>query len=102
MMLRILTIEMIKAHLRLDDDAPAEELQLYAESAETEALLFMERSLESIYEEFGDIPADIKLACLCRVATAWKYREDITDRNLYRLPYTWEQKLIRYKPADRL
>lgn len=100
--MKFLTLEGIKKHLRIDDDYEDELLTLYAESAAQEALNFMERTLESIYEEYGDIPADIKLACYCRVGTAYKYREDITDRNLYRLPYLWEAKLMKYKPANKI
>lgn len=100
--LKFLTIPMMKAHLRLDDDADETMLTMYAASAEQAALSYMGRSIESLYEDYGGIPAPIISACLCRVATAWKHREDITDRNLYLLPYAWEAQLLPYVSPDAL
>lgn len=102
MTLQFLTIEMMRSHLRLDDDASDQELLLYGASAEQEALKYMDRTLESLYDEYGEVPADIILACLVHVSTAYKYREEVNERKLYRLPYTWEAKLFKYKPANRI
>ena len=100
--LKFLDLDFVKAHLRIDEDTPDAEILLYAAAAEQEALNFLERSLESIYEEFGQIPPDIILACLCHIGTSYKYRETVTDRTLHRLPYMWEARLIRYKPANKI
>lgn len=100
--MRFLTLDLIKKRLRIDNDYEDDVLELYGESAEKEALDYMQRSLESLYDEYGEVPADIILACLSRVATSYKYHEEITDRNLSRLPYMWEAKLTKYIPTDKL
>lgn len=102
MTLQFLTLEMIKSHLHIDSDDYDLELELYAASAEEEALNYMERTYESLIEEHGKVPSPIIKACLMRVGTAFRYREDITDRTLYRVPYSWEGILIRYKPKTKI
>ena len=100
--MKILTLELIKQHLRIDGTDEDAVLAQYGESAEDAAFEFMERDYDSIIEQFGKVPAAIVSACLLRVGTAYKYREDITDRNLYRVPYTWENLLLPYVPADKI
>lgn len=100
--MRFLTLDLIKKRLRIDNDYEDELLIEYGRSAEKEALDYMQRSLESLYDEFGEVPSDIKLACLSRIATSYKYHEDITDLNLSRLPYMWEAKLTKYIPPEKL
>lgn len=102
MKLRFLTLDQIKAHLRIDGDEYDQELELYAESTEEEALSYMERTYESLIEDYGKVPAPIIKACLLRIGTAFKYHEDVTDRTLYRVPYAWEGILIRYKPKNKI
>lgn len=104
MTLQFLTLAQMKKHLRIDPDETMydEELTMYGCSAELAALNYMERSLESLYEEYGEVRADIVAACLCRVATSFKYREDVTDRTLSRVPYTWDMLLLPYVPAGRI
>lgn len=104
MTLRFLSLEQIKHHLRIEPDETMydEELTMYGASAEQAAINYIERTIESLYEEYGEIPADIVHACLCRVGTAFKYREDVTDRTLYRLPYTWDMLLLPYVPPEKL
>lgn len=97
MELRFLELTMLKKHLRIENNITDSELTLYAASAEQEALNFMGRTLDSIYEEYGQMPADIILACTAHVGTAYKYREEITESKLYKLPYTWEAKLLPYR-----
>jgi len=94
--LKFLELADVKKHLHIDTDIYDDELMIYMASAENAALKFMERDLASIFEEYYQIPVDIIHACMCRVATSFKYREDVTDRNLYRLPYSWENLLLPY------
>lgn len=102
MTLQFLDLDLIKRHLKIDGDECDMELELYAASAEQEALNYMERTIESIYEEYGQIPVPIIKACLLRVGTAYRFREDITDRTLHRLPYAWEGILIKYKDKHKI
>lgn len=104
MTLQFLTLDQIKKHLRIDPEETMydDELLVYGCSAENAALKYMERDLASLYEEYMKVPEDIIHACLCRVGASFKYREDITDRNLYRVPYTWDMLLLPYLPPDKL
>lgn len=101
--LNFLTLDLIKAHIRLDSDFDDDVLLThYGASAEQEALDFLECDLTDLLDIYGEVPAPIIQACLCHVATAYKMREDISDRNYSRLPYTWEAKLLRYKHPKKV
>lgn len=96
--LKFLTLDYIRDHCRLDDyDIEDNILTLYGASAENAALRYTERTIESLYEEYGEIPEDFIHACLCRVETSYRYRGEITDRNLYLLPYAWDGLLLPFK-----
>lgn len=100
--LRFLDLEEVKQHLRIDGNDEDKVITRYCLSAETEALRTMQRTLESLYEEFGEVPDDIIEACMMRIATHYKYREDLTDRNLWRVDYAWDRALIPYIPPKKL
>jgi len=102
MTLQFLDLTLFKKHVKIEDNIQDDELTLYLASAEQEALNYMERTLESIYEDYGCIPADIILACYVHAATACKYREEVTSVTYHRLPWTWEAKLIKYKPENKV
>lgn len=94
--LRIVTLDEVKMHMRVDGTAHDEELLMYAKSAEAAALRYMERDVESLICEYGCVPADVKHACLCRIGSSYKYREDVTDRVMYRVPQVWDSLLLPY------
>lgn len=100
--MKILTMEQVKAHLRIEDSFSDDELTLICDGVEQQALQFMQRSYDSLIVEFGSIPADIKLACLARIASEYKHREDVTDRALTRQAYGWECKLLKYTPKNKI
>lgn len=103
MALQFLTLTLIRSHCRLDNYAIEDDLlTMYGASAENAALRYMGRTLESLYEEFGEVPEDVIQACCCRVETSYRYRGEITDRNLFRLPYAWEGLLLPYVLPDSL
>ena len=64
--MRILTLELIKAQCRIEPEMTEEDalLELYGNAAEETVLNYCNRSLESIYEEYGSIPAAITQGCL--------------------------------------
>ena len=59
--MNILTLEQIKAQCRIDPEMTEEDqlLELYGDAAEETVLNYCNRSLESLYEEYGRIHADI-------------------------------------------
>lgn len=100
--MKIVTLNEVKAHLRIDDSFSDTELTLKADAAEQEALDYMERTYDSLIVEYGAIPASIKNAVLNRIGSMWRNREDVSNRSMARVPYTWEAVLIKYKPTWRI
>lgn len=99
-MMQIISIEYIKAHSRIDDirndEFENELLELYGESAEKTVLNLLNRSIESLYEEYGKIPAPIMHACLFLVDHSYSQRSPVTMNNLYTVPYTLDALIKPY------
>lgn len=106
--LKIVTVEQIKAHLRIDvaDTQEEQELVLIAEGVEQQAFQVMERSYDSLIVEFGTVPADIKLAILGRITTNYQNRSDERESKrgttITIAPRSWDAILIKYKPACKV
>lgn len=106
--MKIVTMDEIKAHLRIDvaDDQEAQELTLIADGVEQQALNIMERSYDSLIEDYGEVPADIKLACLGRIASDYTSRADEKElKNSITIamrPNAWQAILLKYKPANKV
>lgn len=106
--LKIVTVEQIKAHLRIDvaDTQEEQELIMIAEGVEQQAFQVMERSYDDLIVEYGAVPADIRLAVIGRIATHYQERGD--EKELKRgttvamAPARWEAILIKYKPKARI
>lgn len=89
-MMKWLTPELIQKHLRIDDEQYAlevENLELYAESAEDTVLEWTERTVESLYEEYGKVPAKLFQASLLLVAQSFEQRSPVTTQQMYAVPY---------------
>ena len=92
-----LTLDLVREHLRLDADCGDERaLTLYAESAEQEALNFMERSFDDLLDTYGEVPSPVVQACLLRVGTAYKNREEQTPLQQYYTAQSWQNLLMPY------
>ena len=97
--MRFLTDELIKAQLTIDDDIWTEKndiIHMWAESAENVVLNNCNRTIESIYEEYGEMPAPLIHAALLLTAQSYHIGEPISDRNLYIVPYQNLEALTRY------
>lgn len=93
---------MIKAHLRLDDEQAELEYDLlneYGEAAEDTVLNICNRTLEDIIEQYGQVPAPIRLVTKMLVDNAYKERSPISPQNLLPVPYAFDLML---KPYMRL
>ena len=90
--MNILTLDQIKAQCRIDPEMTDEDqlLELYGAAAEETVLNYCNRSLESLYEEYGRIPAAITQGALMLVANSYKNREPASVANLYLVPYTFD------------
>ena len=72
-----LTLEKIKAQLRIDPDFHDEDewLEDAGEAAEDAILEVLNRSYENLYEVYGRIPAPVRRTSLMLVASLYKDRE---------------------------
>ena len=100
--MKFLTIEQIKAQLRLDDQQAQLEHDLlcdYGEAAEDTVLNTCNRTLEDIIEQYGKIPAPIRRVALMLVDNQYKERSPISPQNMSVVPYAFDLML---KPYMRL
>lgn len=97
--MKILTIEEIKAHTRIDSDAEDEMLEIYGASAEETVLNLLGRTLDEVETEYGEVPVAVKHAMLMLVDHSYQMRSPVTTANLYAVPYTLEALI---KPYMRL
>lgn len=105
MNLKFLKEEDIKQQLMVDDDIFTESqssiIERMAQSAEQAALNFMCRTLESLIEEYGEVPAPIHMACLSEIASNYDVRENEAERSARTLRITnykrWQGALLPYR-----
>lgn len=97
--MKYLTFEQIKAQLRLDDAQATEEhdlLELYGEAAEDMVLNTLNRTMEDIIEQYGQVPKALVQAGLMLVAQSYQHREPASPQNLYAVPYAFDLLLKPY------
>lgn len=94
-----LTIEMIKAHSRIDFECEDNLLMLYADSAEQTVLNICGRSYEEIVEKWGEFPVPLIQASLMLVDNSYTQRSPASAQNLYSVPYTFD---VLVKPYMKL
>lgn len=95
-MMKILTIEEIKSHIRIDGNEEDSTLEMYGESAEQTVLNLLNRSEESLLEEYGEVPTPVKHAMLMLTAHSYDQRNPASERNLYTVPYTLDALIKPY------
>lgn len=98
-----LTLEKIKAQLRIDPSFTLEDniLEMYGESAEDSVLDIIRRSYTEVIETYGKVPTPLVHASLMLVDLSYKERGPVSSQNLYQVPYAIDMKLKPYmKLAD--
>lgn len=98
-----LTLEKIKAQLRIDPSFTLEDeiLTMYGESAEDSVLDIIRRSYTEVMEKYGTVPTPLVHASLMLVDLSYKERGPVSSQNLYQVPYAIDMKLKPYmKLAD--
>lgn len=99
-MMKYITLDYIKAHSRLDelreDLRETDLVTLYAESAEQTVLSYLNRSLEDLIDNYGEVPAPVMHATLMLVDLSYMQRSPVTAQNLYTVPYTFDVLLKPY------
>lgn len=97
--MKFLTLEQIKAQLRLDDEQFGYEcdlLELYGDAAEDMVLNTLHRTVADIYEQYGMVPKALVQAGLMLVAQSYQHREPASPQNLSVVPYTFDLLLKPY------
>lgn len=91
--MKFLTFDQIKAQLRLDDQQAFDEhdiLVLYGEAAEDMVLNTLNRTVEDLVEQYGNVPKALIQAGLMLVAQSYQHREPASPQNLYAVPYAFD------------
>ena len=96
-----LTLEQIKAQLRIEPDFTVEDdlLLSYGESAEETLLNYLNRPYQDIIEAYGKMPMPLKQASLMLVDVSYQYRSPVSVTKISIVPYTFD---ILVKPYMRL
>lgn len=97
--MKFLTIEQIKAQLRLDDQQAELErdlLEMYGDSAEQTVLNLLNRTVTDVFEQYGCIPRPLVHATLMLVDNAYKERSPISPQSMSTVPYAFDLMLKPY------
>ena len=97
--MKFLTFDQIKAQLRLDDEQATEEhdiLMLYGEAAEDMVLNILNRTMEDVVEQYGNVPKALVHVGLMLVADSYQHREPSSPQNLSAVPYRFDLQLKPY------
>jgi hypothetical protein len=99
--MKFLTLEKIKAQLRIEPNFHDEDtiLEVYGESAETTLLNYLNRPYADIIGSYGDVPLPLVQASLMLVDTSYQHRSPISVTNISQVPYTFD---LLVKPYMRL
>lgn len=101
--LQIMSLDDVKKRLRIDDNSYDDELLQIVAEAEQEALKFVDRTPESLVDEYGAIPADFVGAILIRVNTRFENRGESTQKAVNPIvANTWENVLMKYVNPESL
>lgn len=106
--MRWLTLELIKAHLRIDGDGEDSYLTLLGESAEETVLNFIGRSYEDLIAVFGipdgagkRVPTPIVEASLMLCLNSYENRGVASVTALYTVPYGFDARVKPYMKLAR-
>lgn len=103
--MEFLSIPFIKQHIRLDSDCEDEYLQMLGDAAEFSIATLLNRGkkvadmINSLKEEYGEIPATLYQAGCILVAEGYKNREASSPNNQSINPYSVDRML---KPLIKL
>ena len=95
--MKFLTLEKIKAQLRIEPNFHDEDtiLEVYGESAETTLLNYLNRPYADIIGSYGDVPLPLVQASLMLVDTSYQHRSPISVTNISQVPYTFACAAMR-------
>jgi uncharacterized phage protein (predicted DNA packaging) len=94
--MKFLTLDLVRAYCRIDDDCENELLATFAEGAEETVFDLLNKTYEEVMEEYGKIPTPLIEAALMLVDVSYENRSLLTMQNLFIAPYTIDAKLRPY------
>ena len=94
--MKFITLEMVKKHARIEYDDEDDLIEMYCESAEDTILGILNRSYDSIIEEYGDIPPVIRHTTAELAADSFTHRTPSSPTALHLEPYHIDFKLRQY------
>lgn len=97
-----LTLDKIKAQLRLDDAQAEQEralLEMYGDAAEEALLAIVRRSLEDIMSEYGEVPLRLVQCGVMLVDEWYEHRSPVSSGQKTAVPHAFEFLL---RPLMRL
>ena len=94
--MKYLTIDDIKAQLRLDFDCEDSLLELYGIGAEDTILHLCNRTYENLVETFGEVPAAIRQVTLELVSQSYEQRSPASPTSLSAVPYNFDLLIKPY------
>jgi len=97
--MKYLTLDYIKDHSRICHDAEDDVLERLGCAAENAILNLCRRTIEDVYEEYGEIPADLMHVTLELVDNLYQHRGTDENVSLSVVPYNFD---LMVKPYMRL
>ena len=100
-MLKWLTLDIVKAQLRIDalNSSEDELLKFYAESAEDTVLQVMNRSYDDLVMKYGKVPNPVIHASLMLADVSYQFRSPVSPQNMSIVPYSFD---LLIKPFIKL
>lgn len=107
--MRWLTLELIKAHLRIDGNEEDEYLELLGNSAETTVLNYINRDYNDLLSNYGiaeadgtkSVPSPLTEAALMLCSSSYDNRSVASVQNLYTIPYGFDARIKPYIKVTR-
>lgn len=95
-----LSLDEIKQHLNIDASFTADDAQLlaYGKAAEQAVEHDINKSLDSLEETYGELPAPLRLACLMLTAQFYASREPVVfGVSVTTVPYSVEYLIAPFR-----
>lgn len=94
--MKYLTLELIKAHSRIEYDCEDTLLELYGEAAEETVLELTRRSYDDFLSEYGEVPKAVVQASLMLVDVSYSQRSPVGVQQMHAVPYTFDLLIKPY------
>lgn len=94
--MKYLTLELIKAHSRIEYDCEDTLLELYGEAAEDTVCELTRRSYDDFLSEYGEMPKAVVQASLMLVDVSYSQRSPVGVQQMHAVPYTFDLLIKPY------